>query len=251
VARTAHGDAVLVTTSFAREFHFAPGDTIELAAPNGRLVLPIAGISSGAPESGIWLSRELYKRFWNDPTIWTANIALEKGADYRAVERAIATRLAARYRLSIRSSADLIEYFAAEVRRAFSLQYLLEAITLLLVAIAIGDTLASSILERTRELGMMRAVGLRRSNLFNVIMLQGLGIAAIGLAIALGTGAALGAFWVTTEFPALVGWDLDLHVPVAFTAIAMAITLAICAGGSFLPAVRAARRSVVEALRHE
>ena len=41
-------------------------------------------------------------------------------------------------------------------RKAFSLQYLLEAITFLLVVIAIGDTLASGVLERTREFGMMR-----------------------------------------------------------------------------------------------
>jgi putative ABC transport system permease protein len=250
-ARVASGQAVLVTTAFAREFGSRVGDTIELPAPNGRLALPIAGISSGAPQSAIWLDRDVYKRLWNDATIWTANVALERGASYDTVERAVLAKLGPRYRLAILSSADLMDYFVGQVREAFSLQYLLEAITLLLVAIAIGDTLASSVLERTRELGVMRAIGLRRSNLFNVVMLEGLAISSLGQGVAVITGLALGVFWVTTQFPALLGWDLDLHIPITFIARAMVITIALCAAGSLLPALRAARRSAVEALRHE
>jgi putative ABC transport system permease protein len=178
-------------------------------------------------------------------------VALEKGGDYGAVEHAIAAKLGTTYRLSIRSSEELIEYFASEVRRAFSLQYLLEAITLLLVVIAIGDTLASGVLERTHEFGMMRAVGLRRSSLFTVVMLEGAAIGTLGLVMAVFTGLALGTFWVTTQFPALVGWDLDLHVPYGFAGGALGLTLLLCVAGSLLPALRAARRSVVEALRHE
>jgi putative ABC transport system permease protein len=251
LARVARGDAVLLTTSFARQFGVRPGEAIELSAPNGWLVLTVAGISSGAPESAIWMSRDLYRSSWNDATIWTANLALEKGANYGEVERAIAAKLGTKYRLSIRSSAELIDYFAGEVRQAFGLQYLLGAITLLLVVIAIGDTLASGVLERTHELGMMRAVGLRRSHLFTMVMLEGAAIGMLGLVMATFTGLALGTFWVTTQFPALVGWDLDLHVPYGFAMGVLGLSLPLCAAGSFLPALRAARRSAVEALRRE
>lgn len=251
LARVAGGSAVLLTTSFARQFNLRPGKTVELLAPNGRLVLTVAGISSGAPESAIWMSRDLYREWWNDTTIWTANVALEQGANYGTVEQAIAAKLGSKYRISIRSSAELIDYFAGEVRQAFSLQYLLEAITLLLVVIAIGDTLASGVLERTREFGMMRAIGLRRSRLFTIVMLEGAAIGVLGLIMAALTGLALGTFWVTMQFPALVGWDLDLHVPYGFTAGALGLALCLCAAGSFLPAIRAARLSAAEALRHE
>jgi putative ABC transport system permease protein len=211
--RVARGDAVLLTTSFARQYAVRPGNVIVLSAPTGPLELTVAGISSGAPESAVLMSRDLYRTSWNDTTIWTAKLALDAGASYAQVEQAIAAKLGTKYRLTIRSSPELIEYFAGEVRQAFSLQYLLEAITLLLVLIAIGDTLASGVFERSRELGMMRAIGLRRSRLFTIVMLEGATIAVLGLAVSTCTGLALGIFWVTTQFPALVGWDLDRTSP--------------------------------------
>lgn len=250
LARVAQGEAVLVTTSFARQFSVDVDDTLTLAAPNGPVALPIAGISSGAPETAIWIVRDRYVHGWNDATIWTANVALSAGEDYATVERRIQKELGIKYRLTIRSSAELIEYFVGQVRQAFSLQYLLEAITLLLVVIAIGDTLAATVLERMREIGMMRAVGLRRGHLVGMIVLEGVAIGVLGLIMATMTGLALGTFWVTTQFPALLGWDLDLHIPYRFAGAAMVLTLVLCAAGSLLPGLRAARLSVAAALRH-
>jgi putative ABC transport system permease protein len=249
--RVARGEAVLVSTAFARAHGVEPGDTIELGSPTGPLAYPVAGISIGSPESGIWMSREPYRSHWNDTELWTANVALREGADYAAVESAIARQLGARHRLTARSTEQLIEYFAGEVRDAFSLLYLLEAVILMLVVIAIGDTLASGVLERTRELGMMRAVGLHRSRLFGIVLLEGAAIATLGLALAAVTGLVLGTFWVRVQFPALVGWDLDLHFPSGFALTALALTALLCAAGSFLPALRASRLSAAEALRNE
>jgi ABC-type lipoprotein release transport system permease subunit len=53
------------------------------------------------------------------------------------------------------------------------------------------------------------------------------------------------------QFPALVGWDLDVHLPYGFAALAFGLTLLLCAAGSFLPAVRAGRLSAAEAIRNE
>jgi putative ABC transport system permease protein len=247
----ARGDAVLVTTSFARQYGTRPGDMIELPSPTGLVELHVAGVSSGAPESAVLISRERYRRSWNDSTIWTANVALHDAAAYADVERAISQQLGSKYRLTIRSTAELIDYFAGEVRQAFSLQYLLEAVTLLLIVIALGDALASGVVERTRELGMMRAVGLHRTQLFGVVMLEGAAIGVLGLAMATVVGLSLGVFWVEMQFPALVGWDLDLYFPFRFALGAIALTLFLGGAGSFLPALRAARLPIVEALRHE
>jgi putative ABC transport system permease protein len=249
--RVARGDAVLVTTSFARQFGLRTGETMTLAAPNGPVTLPIAGVSSGAPETAVFVTRDRYVRGWNDTSIWTANVALDANAEYATVERRVQEKLGVKYRLLIRSSAELIEYFADQVRQAFSLQYLLEVVTLLLVASAIGDTLAASVLERRREIGMMRAVGLRRTHLVRIIVLEGVAIGVLGLVMATLTGLALGTFWVTTQFPALVGWDLDLHIPYEFAAAAMMLTLVLCVAASLLPGLRAARISVAAALRDE
>ena len=145
----------------------------------------------------------------------------------------------------------MIEYFASQVRQAFGLQYVMEAITLLLVLIGIGDTLAAGVASRTREIGMMRAVGVRRKSIFQIVLLEGAGIAVMGLLLAAAIGVALGVFWVFVQFPAILGWNLDFHPPVMPMVFMGAITLLLCLGGSFIPALRAARLAVPAALRNE
>jgi putative ABC transport system permease protein len=246
----ASSTSALVSTSFARSYGIRPGDVVQLDAPRGTLNVQVVGITTGSPESAVWINREAYKRFWNDHQIWTANVALTSGVTYERVAEVIEQRLGPKYRISILSTTALIDYFAGEVRRGFALQYLLETITLVMIAIAIGDALASGVFERMREIGMMRAIGLQRSDLFRIIMVEGVTIVSIGLVMAALTGLLLGAFWVKIEFPALLGWDLDLHFPYAFALTAAIGTVSLGAIASLLPAWHAARLPASEAIRH-
>ena len=142
--------------------------------------------------------------------------------------------------------------WASQARQAFSVQYVIDVIILLIILVGIGDTLATSVLERTHELGMMRAIGLSRSRLFSLIVLEGAAIGVLGLFLALATGLALTLFWVEVEFPAIVGIDLNLHFDTSLLFwIAVIVTLLSCVAGSFLPALRASRLSVTEAIRNE
>ena len=139
----------------------------------------------------------------------------------------------------------------SQTRKAFSVLYLMEGIIFLLVLIGIGDTLATSVIERTHEFGMMRAIGLYRSRLVGMVVLEGLGIGLLGLLLAAATGLLLGLFWVRVQFPAILGWRLDLHFPSRFAIGAVVLTLTLCLVGAVLPSLRAARLSVSEALRNE
>jgi len=88
-------------------------------------------------------------------------------------------------------------------------------------------------------------------SIFAIVTLEGFALAILGLVLALGTGFGLGLFWVSVEFPALLGWQLDLHVPTAFIASAGALTLLLCLLSALLPSLRAAYLSVPAGLRNE
>ena len=222
-----------------------------LPAPSGPVTLSVAVVTSGQPESAILVSRTLYRRLWADSLLSFAFVTLAPGADPAAVEHAIARRLGEHHRLSVRPTASLIAFFADQVRQAFSLAYLLELITLILVSVGIADTLATSVFERTREFGLMRAVGLHGGRLFAMVMLEAVTMGILGLVLAVGAGLLLGSFWVEIQFPAILGWVLEMHFPWGFAATAAAVTLVMCLGAGILPAIRAARLPVVEALRNE
>jgi putative ABC transport system permease protein len=97
----------------------------------------------------------------------------------------------------------------------------------------------------------MRIVGLRRSRLFAMVLLEGLALGVLGLMLALAAGLGLGLFWVKIQFPAILGWNLRLYFPTAFAVAAAALTLILCLLASIMPSVRAARLPVPAALRNE
>ncbi len=251
LGRVARGEMVLVSTAFANLFQTQVGEYITFDTPAGSRHFEVGGITSGQPEVSIILSREQYRELWNDPLVSWIYVTLTKPQDLAAVTRAITLELGERYRLQVRSISSLFAYFTQQVRDAFMVLYLMEGIIFALLLIAIGDTLATSVLDRTRVFGMMRAVGVSRAQLAAIVVLEGTLLGALGLVLALVTGGALGAFWVEMQFPALLGWALELHVPTPFVGAMALATLSLCILGSLLPSLQAARLAVPVALRDE
>lgn len=251
LASVAIGESVIVSTSFAHVFGTNPGDRVRLHSPQGPQTFRVAGVTRSEPTNAVIMSRARYGSAWNDSLVTYVNIRVDERADVQRVQAEIERHLGEAYFLQIRSADALIDHFAREARRAFSGLYLMEAITFLLVLIAIGDTLATEVVEHTREFGMLRAVGLRRSQLFRIVMLQGAAVGMLGLLLAAGVGLVLGVFWVEVQFPAILGWRLDLHFPSAFALSAGGLTLLLCLIGSLVPSYQASRLSVSQALRNE
>ncbi len=247
----ADGRGALVSTAFAHQFAAAPGDTVTFASPSGPQPLLVVGVTRAEPTAAAIFSRDRYRAAWNDALVTWAHVALDGGATRAAVEDRIRRALGERHRIRVPSGAELIQFFADQARAAFSVLYVMQAITFLLVLIGIGDTLATGVRERTRQLGMMRAVGLSQGRVFRMVLLEAAAIAVLGLAIAGAVGAGLGLLWVESQFPAILGWQLDLHVPARLGVATGGLTLVLCLLAAVVPAARAARLSVGVALREE
>jgi putative ABC transport system permease protein len=247
----AEGKAILVSPSFSLQFGAREGDTIRLSSSSGDVELLIAAITPGQPESAIVLARNVYARHWDDSLVTWVHVATREGVAPGAVAQRIREGLGRKYRLRVLTSAEMIEHFAGQVREAFSLQYVLEVVTLFVVLVGVGDTLAAAVVARRRQFGMMRAVGLHRARLFGMVMLEGLSIGFLGLLLAVGLGLALSTFWVQVQFPALLGWTLEQYFPWPFFIVGGAVTMVVCMIGSLIPSVRAASLSPVAVLRGE
>jgi putative ABC transport system permease protein len=245
------GRAVMVSTSFAKQFGVRPGDVLTLNAPSGPLQMRVAAVTPGQPQSAIVVAREWYRRLWDDPLVSWVHVATATGVPASEVAQRIRRELGARYRLRVLTSAHMVDHFAGQVREAFSLQYLLEAVTFILVLVGVGDTLAAAVIARRRQLGMMRAVGLQKARLFRLVMFEGIAIGVFGLVLALVLGLSLGAFWVHVQFPALLGWTLEHYVPTWFLLFTCMVTVVLCMIGALMPSLRAARLSPVTVLRGE
>lgn len=249
----AGGHAALVSSNLLLRHGDGIRDGIVLQTPKGPLELDVAGVTIAyySPGGTIPLSRDLLKQYWGDSQINHALIQVAPGRDPVEVRAAIAKRLGRKYGLKIFSAAELGTYWREQVGRAFAPFDALAALVLLVILLGVSDTLAASVVDRTRELGMLRAVGVRRPHLRRLMVLEALSVGSLGLLLAFALGGSLGLLWVEGTFPYLLGWLFRLQVPHEQGIALLLVTLAVCLLAALGPANRAANLEAAEALRYE
>ena len=251
LGQVSSGQAALVTQALANRRGLRAGSTITLASPSGSVELTVAGVSEVPIEPSVIIGRQLYRRLWNDKTLTLVYADAEDPANVSLLETSIAERLGSQHRLMIRTRRAQIDYFVGQVRQAFGVQHLLTIVAFLLVSVALGDAIASSVIDRTRLFGAMRAVGISQETLFQIVLLESAVLSLLGFAVAVVGGLGLGLFWVEIQFPALVGWAFQFHFPYRVAIEIFVVGCGLSAIASWLPARRAARLSIAAALRSE
>jgi putative ABC transport system permease protein len=249
----ARGEAAVVSSNFARNLHVAVGDNITLDTPSGPLTMLVAGVVThfASPRGTVEMSRDVYKKLWGDSKITRAFVRVGNGADLADVRAAIARKVGRDYNLRILSAAEMVDYFASQVRRGFAGVYILAAMVLTVVLVGMADTLAAGVIERTREIGAVRVVGVRRRYVRRMVLMEGVVLGLVGLVLAAVSGLALGRLWIDATFPALLGWVLEPYVPYRQAGSVVLLTIAVCVLAALAPARRAASLEPAVALRYE
>jgi putative ABC transport system permease protein len=167
------------------------------------------------------------------------------------VRAAIAADVGRQYGLRILAPREIVAHYVGEVRRAFAGVDVLRFLVLVVVLIGMADMLAASVVERTRELGALRALGVRPRAVRRMILLEAALVGCLGLTVALVAGGSLGALWVRATFPRLLGWVLGLHLPWRQMLSVGAMAIGTCLLAAVVPAWRAAALAPAVALREE
>jgi putative ABC transport system permease protein len=246
-ASLASGGAI-VTDRFAEDHDLALGDRLEVTALGGdRLDLSVAGVSKpdrfnplGTGE--ITIARSAYDRSFTAERERYAFVSVE-GASQRRLESALASFPD----VKLQSKSEFQTDQSAWVDQILGIFYVLLGLAVIVSLFGIVNTLALSVLERTRELGMLRAIGMSRRQVRRMIRHESVVTALIGAVLGIGVGLFLAALATA----ALSDEGLRFAVPVgslaAFTIVA-AVAGTLAAIG---PARRAARLDVLKALQYE
>jgi putative ABC transport system permease protein len=150
--------------------------------------------------------------------------------------------------LELASLADKKEV-SDQVSATFNMFNSIVAIAVIVSLLGVINTLAMSVLERTREIGVLRALGSSRWHVRRTMLAESLLICAAGALCGVAAGVVIGAAWIPGFAQAMPG--LTFHFP-GTTAVAVAIAaIVLGALAAILPARRAARLKVIEALSYE
>jgi putative ABC transport system permease protein len=150
--------------------------------------------------------------------------------------------------VSLKDQSEFADEFKAEVNTLLYLIYALLGLAIVIAVLGIINTLALSVIERTREVGLLRAVGMSRRQLRRMVRLESIAIAVLGAVLGVVMGVVFGVFLQR----ALVDQGLDvLSVPYMSLGIFVLVAALVGVLAALLPARRAARLDVLRAITTE
>jgi putative ABC transport system permease protein len=168
-----------------------------------------------------------------------------------AIRREVTERWGRQYNLYVLSNRELRQEAHNLIDSAFSVTYAMEAVSVLLALLGVVNTLLAAVLDRTKEIGLLRAVGASRRHVLRLFAGEAGLIGLSGGLVGTASGALSGLFLVHVIGVEATGWSLPYLFPwgLAVQMLLAASTCAVLAG--LYPADRAARLDVVEALTYE
>ncbi|MCI0459907.1 MAG: FtsX-like permease family protein [Gemmataceae bacterium] len=241
---------VAMGSPLARRLGLRVGDRVTLSTRQGPVPVRVAGLVAEYTGGGMALYMEWHtaRRLFGMTGPHALTVTAQPG---QAGELAPKLReFCARRGLLFQSSSEVRETLEGQMTGFLGFLWVLLGLIVTVAALGVVNTLTMNVLEQTRELAVLRAVGLKRGQVTKLVLAQGLGLAAIALLP--GLLGALGLAWMMgLTGDALVGLRIPFSIDPGLFAVSAVIALGVAALAALLPARRAARIQVVEALQYE
>jgi putative ABC transport system permease protein len=251
VLATLGEDGAILDDDFASEKDLAVGDRFTLVSvDNKRMELEVKGIYEPPPFypllGSVSISQETFDSLYAHPrNLFTfVDVSGEPTpTTTRSLEQAVDDFPDAK----VWTRDAWIDWQDSEISEFLTFLYVLLVLSVIVSVFGMVNTLVLSMYERTRELGMLRAVGMTRRQVRRMVRHESIITALIGAAL----GLPLGVFLAALVTQALSIYDLQLSVPLDQLVIFAIVAMVVGVIAAILPARRAARLNVLEALQYE
>jgi len=250
LASLADGDAA-VQESTADDQGWAVGDTLRIAGATGPRDVTIGAVFTsnviGAPVVvGTQVLDALVPPEQQMVDLLAVDAAPGVGAD--ALKDAVTAAVAPYVVISVLTQDEFVSNIADQVNQVLVILYALLGLSVVIAVLGIVNTLALSVIERTREIGLLRAVGLGRLQLAGTVTVESVLTAVFGTVVGLVVGVAL-----ASALPSVYADDGLSELVIPWGNLAGMLGLAVVVGvlAALWPGTRAARMRVLDAVSYE
>ena len=245
-------NGVIVSEPFANKHHLRRGDSITLALGDGRGTFRIADVfyDYSSERGSILMDRTTALKYLPDPAPSNLAIYVATGASLDAVRQEI-EQAAEGHRILIFSNRDLRREALRIFDRTFAITYALEAVAVIVAVIGVAGALLAVVIDRRRELGLLRFLGAAASQIRKLIMEEAglLGLLATFAGVAQGFALSLILIFVINKQS--FGWTIQFHWPVAVLIGALSVVYVATVLAGLYPANVAVRLNPIEVVHEE
>ncbi len=252
LAALENGRTMIINGVFASMTGAKVGDNITLNTLKGKQQYRVAAVGTdylNAKTVAAYLSQDNLAADFGVTESVFGQINLRPGADKAKVEAALLSILKPYPQFTLISGPAYYQQMSGIIQTAFAGMYVLFIFLAVPSLIAMLNTLAIGVIERTREIGMLRAVGSTQKQVRRMILAEGLLLAALGTVFGMLAGLYL-SYAMTGAFR-VAGMPVSYFFP--WNGLLYAAVVGLLCGGlaAIIPARQAARLQIVQALRYE
>lgn len=246
------GGSVFISSVIAEKYGLDPGDSLILQTRLGSKPFRVAAVvmdffNQGMVITGSWDDMRRFFRINDANTIF---VKVRPGFNVDQTRAEIDRLYGKRYQLSVESNESVKGRALDLMNQAFSMFDVLGIIAVLVAALGVVNTLTMSVIERTREIGMLRSIGMTRAQIVKMILAEAGLLGIMGGLMGLGFGVLLTRIFLAS-MTAMSGYSLELVIPTRTILTAVIVALVVSQLAAALPAARAARTPVLEAIHYE
>lgn len=244
---------VVVSENFARLYGVGVGDRIEIRGKNETLGVEVVGlvVDYSWPRGTIIMDRTWFRELYTDHQLSIAHVFLKPDADAQKVHADLMDRFGQQYNLFVLDRAEINANVNSALQRVYSIAYAQQAVVGLVALLGVVSTLFISVLHRTRELGLLRAVGASRGQVLRSVLAEAVLMGLIGAIVGFGMGLLIE--WYVLDILILdgSGFSFPLRVPWLEAGLVSLGSVVFATLAGLWPAYLATRLRIPEAIAYE
>ena len=242
-------DGAFTDDGYAKDHHLHIGSPVSFLTPTGKTVnVTIKGIfkppAGGSPFGPITISSALFDRSFQLPENMFTFIKMQ-GGESEANQAALERQLNGFPNAKVQNKSKFVDNQISGLKSTLNILYVLLALSVIVSLFGIVNTLVLSVFERTREIGMLRAVGMTRRQTRRMIRHESVITALIGTVTGIALGIVLGALLAARVD------EINFSIPVGSLIIFVVAAVIVGLIAAIFPARRASRLRPLEALSYE